>query len=62
MATVHFKVSSDVEDMVRGLVRAAESKEQEDGGRIWDDECRRALDEARRRGWGKNKVGTLELG
>lgn len=48
-----------VAEMIRGLVRAAETLEQRDGGRIWDDECRRALEEARRRGWGKNKVGSF---
>lgn len=46
-------------DMMRGLVRAAEFKEQENDGKIWDDECRKALDEARRRGWGKHKIGSL---
>lgn len=48
-----------VEEMVRGLVRAAESKEQADGGSIWDDECRNALAAARARGWGKNAIGHL---
>lgn len=50
-----------VEEMIRGLVRAAEFKEREDcdGGRLWDDECRRALDEARTRGWGRNQIGIL---
>lgn len=53
-------VSREVEEMIRGLVRAAESKEQEDGGKIWDDECRRALEAARRRGWGRNQTGNLD--
>jgi hypothetical protein len=34
-------------EMVLGLVRAAELKEQEEGGEIWDDEARRALLAAR---------------
>lgn len=51
-----------VSEMVRGLVRAAESKEQDDGGKIWDDESRLALEEARRRGWGKNRIGALAEG
>jgi hypothetical protein len=47
-------------EMVRGLTRAAEFKEQQDGGkRIYDDECRRALETARSLGWGLNKIGTL---
>lgn len=49
-----------VEEMVCGLVRAAESKEQADGGSIWDDECRNALAAARARGWGKNAIGHLD--
>lgn len=48
------------DDMIRGLVRAAESKEQQDGGKVWDDEVRLALEEARRRGWGLNRIGTLD--
>lgn len=48
-----------VREMVRGLVRAAEFKEQQDEGRIWDDECRRALEAARERGWGLNRIGRL---
>ena len=46
-------------DMVRGLVRAAELREREGGGDLWDDESRAALAEARRRGWGKGHTGTL---
>lgn len=46
------------EEMIRGLVRAAELKEWDEGGAPWDDECRLALEEARRRGWGQNRVGT----
>ena len=49
-----------VNEMIRGLVRAAEFKEQEDGGKIWDDEVRRALEEARRRGWGRHQIGQLD--
>jgi hypothetical protein len=48
-----------VQEMVRGLVRAAEFKEQEEAGKIWDDECRRALEAARARGWGLNQIGVL---
>lgn len=48
-----------VVDMIRGLVRAAELKEQADGGKIWDDACRIALEKARELGWGKDQVGTL---
>lgn len=48
-----------VREMVRGLVRAAEFKEQEDGDRIWDEKCRLALEEARSRGWGRDRVGSL---
>lgn len=46
--------------MVRGLVRAAEMIEQRDGGKVWDDEVGKALTEARTRGWGKNRTGTLD--
>lgn len=49
-----------VAEMLRGLVRAAEFIEQQDGGRVWDDEVSRALDAARRRGWGRHKVGSLD--
>lgn len=55
---------SDAEDfrvMMRGLVRAAEFKEQEDNGKIWDDECRNALAKARELGWGENKTGFLAV-
>lgn len=48
-----------VQEMIRGLVRAAEFKEQEEDGKIWDDACRRALEEARRLGWGRNQIGHL---
>jgi len=51
-----------VQEMVRGLVRAAEFKEQEDDGKIWDDQCRRALEAARSRGWGLDRVGSLTEG
>lgn len=34
-------------EMVLGLVRAAELKEQDEGGKVWDDESRRALLAAR---------------
>jgi hypothetical protein len=44
------------EEMIRGLVRAAELKEQDEGGVLWDDESRLALQEARLRGFGKNKM------
>lgn len=48
------------EQMILGLVRYAELREQdESGGTIWDDESRLALKEARARGWGSSKVGTL---
>lgn len=50
----------NVHDMVRGLVRAAEFAEQEDGGKVWDDEVRIALDAARERGWGLHKIGSLD--
>lgn len=49
-----------VVEMLRGLVRAAEIIEQHDGGRVWDDEVSRALDAARRRGWGRHQVGSLD--
>jgi hypothetical protein len=48
-----------VNDMIRGLVRAAEYKEQDDGGKVWDDSIRKALEAARQRGWGKHQIGTL---
>lgn len=48
----------EVEDMIRGLVRAAELMEQGQGGKLWDDASRLALEAARARGWGKDKVGT----
>lgn len=58
----------DTMEMVRGLVRAAEFKEQEDRGPVgasvsplWDDECRRSLEHARSLGWGKSQTGTLCL-
>lgn len=47
-------------EMIRGLVRAAEFKEQEENGKVWDDEVRQALEEARRRGWGNSKTGKIE--
>ena len=46
-------------EMIVGLVRAAESLEQRDGGKIWDDDSRRALEEARRLGWGKHAIGEV---
>ncbi len=49
-----------LEEMVRGLVRAAEFKEQAEGAPLWDTECREALEEARRRGFGNGKPGALE--
>lgn len=48
-------------EMIRGLVRAAELLEQRDGGKIWDDEARMALDHARELGWGKHTFGKLKL-
>lgn len=48
-----------LEAMIRGLVRAAEFKEQDEDGMIWDDECRCALEEARRRGFGKSQTGEV---
>jgi hypothetical protein len=48
-----------LEEMIAGLVRAAEFKEQQENGMIWDDECRLALEAARRRGWGRGQTGTL---
>jgi hypothetical protein len=42
---------------IRGLVRAAEAREQEGAGCLWDDEMREALAEARRLGWGRHRVG-----
>lgn len=49
----------EVNAMVRGLVRCAEFKEEEERGKIWDDECRRALAKARELGWGKGQIGAL---
>lgn len=46
-------------DMVRGLVRCAELRERDGGGDLWDDESRAALKEARARGWGKGRTGSL---
>ncbi len=54
-------IENDIE-WIRGIVRAAEMLEQRDGGQIWDDEARLALENARRRGWGKNQQGYLRLG
>lgn len=51
-----------VDAMVRGLVRGVEIKECDEGGRLWDDATRTALEEARRRGWGRDRVGTLARG
>lgn len=48
-----------VNDMVRGLVRAAEFKEREEGGAIYDDDCRFALQAARARGWIYGATGSL---
>ena len=47
-------------DTIRGLVRAAEFREQEQGGALWDDEVRNALAHARELGWGKNQIGRLD--
>jgi hypothetical protein len=47
-------------EMIRGLVRGVESKEQDEGGQIWDDEVRKALEKARQLGWGKNQTGILD--
>jgi hypothetical protein len=49
----------NLNDMIRGLVRAAEMVEQRDGGTVWDDDVRRALAVARREGWGKDQIGVL---
>ncbi len=43
--------------MLLGLVRAAESLEQRDGGELWDNEGRAALARARQLGWGAGQVG-----
>lgn len=53
------KKPMSVYDMVMGLVRAAEFKEKEEGGAIYDDDCRFALQAARLRGWGLGKIGSL---
>jgi len=45
--------------MILGLVRAAECREREEGGKLWDDECRKALAQARELGWGASKIGRL---
>lgn len=50
------------EEMVAGLVRAAELKEQGEGGRLYDDTARRALERARELGFGASKIGTLPTG
>lgn len=51
----------DVYDMVRGLVRAAELKERDDSNfQLWDDDVMAALTEARARGWGMNRTGSLD--
>lgn len=52
-------LSKNVESMILGLVRAAELKEQDEGGQLWDDESRKALEAARSLGWGANRVGSL---
>lgn len=52
-------IAADVTAMVKGLCRAAEFREQEDGGRVQDDEIRRALETAKRLGWTRNRYGTL---
>lgn len=48
-----------VNDMVRGLVRAAELAELNNGGDVWDTGVSHALKAARERGWGRNEVGSL---
>lgn len=46
--------------MIKGLVRFAELREQDEpSGKIWDDESREALDVARELGWGKDRTGRL---
>lgn len=49
--------------MIQGLVRCAESIEQDPnrapGGKIWDDATRVGLEIAREHGWGKGQIGTL---
>lgn len=49
---IGFDLNMSHDDMIRGLVRAAEMIEQRDGGEVWDDTVRRALATARSRGWG----------
>ena len=51
--------TTTIERMMRGLMRAAEFKEQEHGGVIWDDEIRLAFDTAHALGWGRNQIGSL---
>jgi hypothetical protein len=51
-----------VNEMVLGLVRCAELREQDGGGDLWDDASRLALAEARARGWGKGRTGDLSEG
>lgn len=51
----------DIYAMVRGLVRCAEFKEQEENGKIWDDACRNALRDARQLGWGSDRTGMLTM-
>lgn len=50
------------EEMVAGLVRAAELKEQGEGGSLYDDTARGALERARELGFGASKIGTLPTG
>jgi hypothetical protein len=53
-------LSTRAAQMIRGLVRHAELREEDEpGGKIWDDESRQALDLARELGWGKGGTGRL---
>jgi hypothetical protein len=45
--------------MLLGLVRCAELCERDQGGALWDDESRVALDAARERGWGNDRIGRV---
>ena len=46
--------------MIKGLVRFAELREQDEpGGKVWDDKSREALELARQCGWGKDQTGRL---
>ena len=54
---VEAKLQSERELML-GLVRGAEMIEQRDGGSIWDDQVRNALETARQRGSGAGRGGS----